>query len=50
MVEVTHDPLRILKLVGGVDRRGCFCVEVTHDPLRILKHLYQSAPTRKFLR
>jgi len=37
-VEVTHDPLRILKHLVGWGRAHAKLVEVTHDPLRILKH------------
>jgi len=38
-VEVTHDPLRILKQPGPFQLIIVGEVEVTHDPLRILKLL-----------
>jgi len=41
-VEVTHDPLRILKLTGLLLWKRHDEVEVTHDPLRILKQIIQS--------
>jgi len=38
VVEVTHDPLRILKRLDVAGDAGVYYrVEVTHDPLRILK-------------